>query len=97
MSVPLLQVNQLSKRYSLPREHLLAAPGQIQALQGVSFSLQAGRSLGIVGESGSGKSTLARLVMALEPPSEGTVTLDGHSKGNKAFRCIAGLSSRCAA
>ncbi|MFX8770537.1 ATP-binding cassette domain-containing protein, partial [Acinetobacter baumannii] len=36
-----------------------------------------GRSLGVVGESGSGKSTLARLVMALEPPSEGRVCLNG--------------------
>ena len=43
----------------------------------VSFTLQAGRTLGIVGESGSGKSTVARLVMALEPPSAGRVRLQG--------------------
>ncbi|HZT56221.1 MAG TPA: ATP-binding cassette domain-containing protein, partial [Burkholderiaceae bacterium] len=49
----------------------------IEALRGVSFTLRAGRSLGVVGESGSGKSTLARLVMALEAPTEGRVALLG--------------------
>ena len=74
---PLLQVQGLVRHYRLPRAHLLAAPGVVKALQGVSFSLQAGRSLGVVGESGSGKSTLARLVMALEPPTAGTVQMAG--------------------
>ena len=73
----LLQVDGLVKHYVLPREHLLAAPSVVPALQGVGFSLQAGRSLGVVGESGSGKSTLARLVMALEHPTAGTVHLAG--------------------
>ena len=66
MSAPLLQVTDLVRHYSLPRERLLEAPGKVHALNGVSFAVEAGRSLGIVGESGSGKSTLARLVMALE-------------------------------
>jgi peptide/nickel transport system ATP-binding protein len=70
-------VQDLGKRYRLPREHLLAAAPEVQALEGVSFALRAGRSLGIVGESGSGKSTLARLVMALERPSAGRVLLEG--------------------
>ena len=74
---PLLAVENLGKRYGLPRQHLLAAAPEVQALHDVSFSLQAGASLGVVGESGSGKSTLARLVMALEPPSAGHVRLDG--------------------
>ena len=74
---PLLQVRGLAKRYRLPRRHLLAAAPQVQALDGVSFTVQAGRSLGVVGESGSGKSTLARLVMALEAPSAGQVLFQG--------------------
>ena len=77
MTAPLLEVTDLVKHYRLPREHLFAAAPQITALDGVSFTLQPGRSLGVVGESGSGKSTLARLVMALEPPTAGRVVLDG--------------------
>jgi peptide/nickel transport system ATP-binding protein len=49
----------------------------VEALRGVSFTVQSGRSLGIVGESGSGKSTLARQVMALEAPTSGSVRLLG--------------------
>ena len=77
MSPPLLVAEALSKRYRLPRQALFSAPPAVQALDGVSFSLQAGQSLGVVGESGSGKSTLARLVMALETPDGGTVHFDG--------------------
>ncbi len=76
-SPPLLEVRALCQRYHLPRRHLLAPPPVVQALDGLSFTLQAGRSLGVVGESGSGKSTLARLVMALEAPTSGQVLLAG--------------------
>ncbi|MBL8332288.1 MAG: ATP-binding cassette domain-containing protein [Rubrivivax sp.] len=76
-SSPLLQGLDLHKHYRLPRERLTGPRPLVQALDGVSFSLQRGRSLGVVGESGSGKSTLARLVMALEPPSSGQVLFDG--------------------
>ncbi|MCC2676437.1 MAG: putative type dipeptide/oligopeptide transport system, ATP-binding component [Ramlibacter sp.] len=77
MNAPLLQVDNLVRQYTLPREKLLEAPGKVHALNGVSFTIEAGRSLGIVGESGSGKSTLARLVMALDQPTSGTVRLMG--------------------
>jgi len=77
MSDVLLEVRDLVKHYRLPREQLLQPAPVVEALRGVSFTLRAGRSLGIVGESGSGKSTLARLVMALEVPSEGSVRLLG--------------------
>ena len=77
MSPPLLAVTGLTKRYRLPRQQLWGPAPEVQALDGVSFTLQAGKSLGVVGESGSGKSTLARLVMALEAPSAGRVRFDG--------------------
>ena len=75
--VPLLVVDNVVKHYRLPRESLLKPAPLIEALRGISFTLQGGRSLGIVGESGSGKSTLARLVMALEAPTSGQVRLLG--------------------
>jgi peptide/nickel transport system ATP-binding protein len=74
---PFLDVKDLEQRYALPREHLFRPPAEVRALNGVSARLDAGRSLGIVGESGSGKSTFARLVMALERPSSGSVSLLG--------------------
>jgi ABC-type glutathione transport system ATPase component len=77
MSTPLLQVENLVRHYQLPREKLLGPPPKVHALNGVSFTIEAGRSLGVVGESGSGKSTLARLVMALDRPTAGRVLLMG--------------------
>ena len=74
---PLLVVDHVTRTYQLPREKLWQKPPQVHALQGVSFTLAAGSSLGIVGESGSGKSTLARLVMALEAPTSGRVSILG--------------------
>ena len=76
-AAPLLDVKDLEQRYALPRESLFRPPGEVRALNGVSVKVQAGKSLGIVGESGSGKSTFARVVMALERPTAGQVTLLG--------------------
>ena len=74
---PLLEVENLVREYAMPREKLFGPVPKVHALNGVSFKIEAGRSLGIVGESGSGKSTLARLVMALDPPTSGSVKLLG--------------------
>ena len=75
MNAPLLQVDKLTRHYTLPRQKLWQPAPVVQALNGVGFTLHAGRSLGIVGESGSGKSTLARLVMALDTPTSGSATV----------------------
>ena len=74
---PLLVIDQLVKHYPLPRERLFGPARALEALRGVSLTVQAGRSFGIVGESGSGKSTLARCVMALETVTSGRILLDG--------------------
>jgi len=78
-STPLLQVTDLVRHYALPREKLFGPPPTVKALNGVSFEVQAGKSVGIVGESGSGKSTIARLVMALDTPTSGSVALEGRN------------------
>ena len=88
-AAPLLQVTDLVRHYALPRETLFGVPPVVKALNGVSFSVQPGRSLGIVGESGSGKSTIARLVMALDTPTSGSVQLEGrdlHTLSKQALR-----------
>jgi ABC-type glutathione transport system ATPase component len=77
MNGPLLQVDNLVREYTMPREKLFGPPPKVHALNGVSFTVETGRSMGIVGESGSGKSTLARLVMALDKPTAGSVKLLG--------------------
>ncbi|WP_298366887.1 oligopeptide/dipeptide ABC transporter ATP-binding protein [uncultured Bradyrhizobium sp.] len=76
-ATPLLEVTDLAQRYTLPRESLFKPAAQVHALNGVTVRVMPGKSLGVVGESGSGKSTFARLVMALERPSSGTVSLLG--------------------
>ncbi|MEJ7685514.1 MAG: ATP-binding cassette domain-containing protein [Variovorax sp.] len=88
-SAALLEVDQLVRHYTLPRESLFGRASVVEALNGVSFGIRAGQSLGIVGESGSGKSTIARLVMALDRPTSGTVKLLGqdlHALPKKALR-----------
>jgi ABC-type glutathione transport system ATPase component len=77
MGTPLLQVDNLVREYAMQRERLFESPHKVHALNGVSFVIETGRSMGIVGESGSGKSTLARLVMALDQPTSGTIKLLG--------------------
>jgi len=71
-----LQAVDLQRHYSA-RRGWLAAPQPVRALNGVSFTLQAGRTLAVVGESGCGKSTLARLLTMIEPPTAGQLLIDG--------------------
>ena len=66
----MLEVSNVSKQYPTPR-------GALTVLAGVSLTLKAGEAAAITGPSGSGKSSLLYMLGALEPPSQGTVTLDG--------------------
>jgi lipoprotein-releasing system ATP-binding protein len=67
-----LKVSDVGKQYPTPR-------GQLTVLSGVSFSLSPGDAAAITGPSGSGKSSLLYMLGALEPPSQGTITLDGQN------------------
>jgi peptide/nickel transport system ATP-binding protein/oligopeptide transport system ATP-binding protein len=74
---PLLEVNDLVKHYAVRGGVLRRKIGTVHAVDGVSFSLSSGETLGLVGESGCGKSTVARSVLRLVEPSSGSITLDG--------------------
>ncbi|CCD87485.1 dipeptide transport protein (ABC superfamily, atp_bind) [Bradyrhizobium sp. ORS 285] len=72
----LVTARDLKQSYQV-KQGLFRAPAHLQAVGGVSFAVDAGKTLAIVGESGCGKSTLARLVTLIEKPTAGTLTLDG--------------------
>ncbi|GHF60321.1 ABC transporter ATP-binding protein [Streptomyces mashuensis] len=75
---PLLQVTDLVKHYPLTRGILFRKQvGAVHAVDGVSFTLRRGETLGIVGESGCGKSTVARLLVGLERPTAGQIRYRG--------------------
>jgi dipeptide transport system ATP-binding protein len=71
-----LEAKNLARDYSVSRG-AFRPPATVHALAGVSFRLEAGRTLAVVGESGSGKSTLARLLTLIEAPTAGALLVDG--------------------
>jgi peptide/nickel transport system ATP-binding protein len=75
-STVVLSVKNLSKHFKV-RGTTFRSVATVQAVSGVDLELRAGRCLALVGESGCGKSTLARLLMRLEDPTTGTITLNG--------------------
>ena len=70
MSNVLLEVKDLKKYYKVPR-------GMLHAVDGVTFDLEKGKTLGIVGESGCGKTTIGRAILRLVEPTSGSVIFDG--------------------
>ncbi|TLS35699.1 ABC transporter ATP-binding protein [Pseudalkalibacillus caeni] len=77
MTEKLLEVQDLKKYFPIKGGILGRQVGQVKAINGVSFYINKGETLGLVGESGCGKSTTGRSLLRLIEPTEGTITFDG--------------------
>ena len=73
----LLQVRDLRRHFRVRRAGLFGGSATLKAVDGVSFDVHQGRTLGLVGESGCGKSTTARLVLGHIPATSGAISFDG--------------------
>src|SRR3954465_6706291 len=75
---PLMEVRDLVKHFPLTRGIIFQRKiGAVQAVDGISFDVLKGETLGLVGESGCGKSTTARLLLRLMPPTSGSIRFEG--------------------
>ncbi len=88
---PLVEVHNLQKHFPVSRGLILQRQvGLVRAVDGVSFNIQRGETLGMVGESGCGKTTVGRTMLGLYPATGGTVRIDGddilHAKGKDLLR-----------
>jgi oligopeptide/dipeptide ABC transporter ATP-binding protein len=73
----ILEVKDLKKHFPIRKGILSKEVGVVKAVDGVSFQVKRGETLGIVGESGCGKSTMARLLIRLHEATEGSIKLEG--------------------
>ena len=91
MTEPLLRVSNLEKKFPIQRGMFKRTVGQIHAVDGISFEIAAGETLGLVGESGCGKSTTARLILRLLDPTSGEIFFDGkeiHAMTREEIRAV---------
>ena len=75
--IPLLEVTNLKKHFPIQQGLFSRVSGQVYAVDGVSFSIGRGETLGLVGESGCGKSTVGRTLLKLVEPTDGTIRVGG--------------------
>ena len=76
-AAPLLELSHLVKEFPITSGVLQRKVGAVHAVSDVSFSVPAGTTFGLVGESGCGKTTIGKVIVALEKPNSGSVTLSG--------------------
>ncbi|MBC8352563.1 MAG: dipeptide ABC transporter ATP-binding protein [Planctomycetes bacterium] len=82
MTTPLLEIQNLKKYFAVRAGVLQAVVGHVQAVDGISFQIAEGETLGLVGESGCGKTTAGRTLLRLYEPSEGKILFDGKDVTN---------------
>src|SRR3954467_10942236 len=82
-SEPLMEVRDLVKHFPLTSGIIFQRKvGAVQAVDGISFDVMRGETLGLVGESGCGKSTTARLLLRLMDPTSGSIRFEGQEIGD---------------
>ncbi len=91
---PILQVKNLVKHFQISGGLFGGGAGIVKAVDGVSFEIHRGETLGLVGESGCGKTTTGRCILRLEPPTSGEVVFEGRDMSKLSDAELRGLRRR---
>src|SRR5262245_59132015 len=90
---PILAVDRLARRFPV-RNFFGVKTGMVRALDGVSFTVRSGETLGIVGESGCGKSTLGKALVGIHQPDDGKIVFEGDDITERAAAARGEIAAR---
>ncbi len=91
LAAPLVEVRDLKKYFPIRKGLFPRHVGDVKAVDGVSFTINRGETLGLVGESGSGKTTIGRMLLRLVPSTSGEMNFDGRNIVTLSNRDLRGL------